>query len=444
MNSEQIAGMRDAHRILAEFKFDPCKLERGYANRTLHIDISTNQIESRVVTQQMKDLWIGGKGFDLWLMFQEINKDTKWDSPENTVCFSSGPLGGVTSFPGSGKTIVTAISPMTHSIMDCNVGGYFGPYLKFSGFDALCITGKAREDVVVYIDSVNNKVTIETAPKESLDAHLLTEELTELYADNELGKRNVAVVCAGSAAEHIRMAVLNFSFYDWRRQVPRIKQAGRGGIGRVFRDKKIKAIVVRKEQVNPAWSISSSKQASHFEGSICHDCSGVDELEEVKRIIAQWNADPEFVIEMMQDVQERERYISEKSIEEITQITRVPKATLYHIATFYKAFSLAPRGETVIEVCMGTACHVLGAQNILEAFERELGIKSGYTTADKKFSLESVRCLGCCSIAPVVKIGDDVIGNVQAKDVPGIIAGKRGATSNHSTIAYTEGGEIHA
>ncbi|KPK75161.1 MAG: aldehyde:ferredoxin oxidoreductase, partial [Phycisphaerae bacterium SM23_30] len=143
MADDTIVKMRAAHKVLTEFSYEPVKLQRGYANRTLRFDISKNTVEIRPVDPQMKDLWIGGKGFDLWLMFQEINAETKWDSPENPICMSSGPLGGTTAFPGSGKTLVTAISPLTFAVMDCNVGGFFGPYLKFAGFDALCIVGKA-------------------------------------------------------------------------------------------------------------------------------------------------------------------------------------------------------------------------------------------------------------------------------------------------------------
>ncbi|MBF0441128.1 MAG: aldehyde:ferredoxin oxidoreductase, partial [Oligoflexales bacterium] len=106
MTKESIKKMLDAHEILCEFSFRIAPLEKGYANRTLRIDLDNNEITEHPVTRQMKDLWIGGKGFDLWLMFKEINSNTRWDSPGNPICFATGPLGGVTSFPGAGKTIV--------------------------------------------------------------------------------------------------------------------------------------------------------------------------------------------------------------------------------------------------------------------------------------------------------------------------------------------------
>jgi aldehyde:ferredoxin oxidoreductase len=118
--------MREAHEALCEFAFEIKELHRGYSNRVLRIDLDKNEITILPVTRQMKDLWAGGKGFDLWLMFREINRDAEWDSYENPLCFSPGPLGGTTSFPGSGNTVVTSISPLTHSVMDCNVGGFIG------------------------------------------------------------------------------------------------------------------------------------------------------------------------------------------------------------------------------------------------------------------------------------------------------------------------------
>jgi NADH:ubiquinone oxidoreductase subunit E len=416
MEVEKIVQMHNAHEILKELAFEIKDLNRGYSDRTLRIDLDTNEITFHPVTQQMKDLWTGGKGFDLWLMFQEIDKDTRWDSPGNPICFSSGPLGGTTSFPGSGKTLVTAISPLTQSVIDCNVGGFFGPFMKFSGFDALSIVGKARDEVIIFIDAVKKRITIEKAPQESIDAHLLAEELTDMYAADDLDKPNIAVVCAGRGAQYTRMGVLNFSFWDWRRNVARLKQAGRGGVGTVFRDKKIKALVIKNRDITPAWRIEENKVAQWVSPKkISTQCQG--EIPELDAIIEKWDNDPEYVIEMMQDIQERFRHISKTAIDRLLVKTGVPKAYLYHIATFYKTFSLEEKGETIIQVCMGTACHVKGGARILDTFERELDIKTGQTTGDKKFTLEAVACLGACSIAPVVKMGEEVFGNIGAKDV---------------------------
>ena len=122
---------------------------------------------------------------------------------------------------------------------------FFGPFLKFSGFDAIEIQGKAQNDVIVYIDGINHKVEIFEAPKESINSHVLAEELTEMFADDERDKKNIGIVSSGTAAEHSLIGMLNFTFYDPKRKKIRLKQAGRGGIGTVFRNKNIKAIVCK-------------------------------------------------------------------------------------------------------------------------------------------------------------------------------------------------------
>ncbi|NDJ77796.1 MAG: aldehyde:ferredoxin oxidoreductase [Chloroflexi bacterium] len=237
--------LKEAHTILAEFTYEWHPVERGYANRTLHIDLTNNTITSQPVTQQMKDVFTGGRGFCLWLLWNAVNNDTQWDDPENAIVIAGGPIGGITSYPGSGKSTVVTLSPLTQSVIDSNVGGYFGPYLKFSGWDALEIQGIAQNDVIIVIDGDTGRVTIEEAPLEDLDTHLIGRQLTEMYADDERSMRYVSVASAGQGAEYSRYAGLNFSWYDLRRKQVRVKQAGRGGSGRVFRHKGIKALVVR-------------------------------------------------------------------------------------------------------------------------------------------------------------------------------------------------------
>ncbi|MDQ1350624.1 MAG: hypothetical protein QG657_926 [Acidobacteriota bacterium] len=339
MSAHKIVQMREAHQVLCEFPFEIKELQKGYSDRILRIDLDKNEVAIQPVTQQMKDLWTGGKGFDLWLMFLEIDKNTKWDSPNNPICFSPGPLGGTTSFPGSGKTLVTALSPITQSAIDCNVGGFFGPYLKFSGFDALVIVGKAKKETIILIDAVKKKITIEAAPAESIDSHLAAEEFTEMYADDDLDKRNIAVVSAGKAAIHSRMGVLNFSFWDWRRNVTRLKQAGRGGVGTVFRDKMLKALVIKNRDITPAWRVEENKAAQWVKPKKIIS-QPKNEIEIIDAVIEKWGNNPEYVIEMMQDIQERFHYISLTAIERLTTKTGAHKAYLYHLATFDKSFSL--------------------------------------------------------------------------------------------------------
>jgi aldehyde:ferredoxin oxidoreductase len=245
MLAEQVIEMKKAHQVLAEYDYDPQPVDKGYAGQTLYVNLSDNVIESRPVTEQMKEIFIGGRGFGLWRLWHGVTPDTRWDDPENEIVISSGPLGGLTLYPGTGKSICVTVSPLTDIVVDSNVGGYYGPYLKFAGWDAIEIQGKAEEPVVVIVDGDTGRVTIETAPKESVNTHLVGEELTAMFAEDEKDKRNVSVVSTGAGAEHTRMGCLNFSWYDPRREAVRVKQAGRGGVGTVFRDKGIKALVVR-------------------------------------------------------------------------------------------------------------------------------------------------------------------------------------------------------
>lgn len=232
-------------RLIAEFKYDLAPVVRGYNKRTLYINVGNKEIKAKPVTDMMIDKFVGGKGFDLYLMWHGVKDSTKWNDPENEICISFGPLCGNTSYPGSGKSIVTTISPLTGIPVDCNVGGHFGPYTKFSGWDALELQGKAEEECIVFIDGDKGLVQILSAPDEHINSHILAEDLVKEFADSPDKLQFVSVVSTGEAANHVNITCLNFSFWDKRRQVARLKQAGRGGTGTVFRDKRIKALVVK-------------------------------------------------------------------------------------------------------------------------------------------------------------------------------------------------------
>jgi aldehyde:ferredoxin oxidoreductase len=229
----------------AEFKYSLGKVVRGYNRRTLYIDISKMQIAEKPVTEQMKAKFIGGRGFDLFLLWQALPKDrvAKWDDPENEICIACGPLGGTPVHPGSGKSIAVTISPLTGSVVDSNVGGHFGPLLKFAGWDAIEIQGKSKFDAVILIDGDNGTVQIADGSDLPVETHLLTDVLSQRFAGDK--PHSISVVSSGPAAEHTLMGALNASWYDVARKAHRIKQAGRGGIGTVLRNKKIKAIVVK-------------------------------------------------------------------------------------------------------------------------------------------------------------------------------------------------------
>ena len=105
----------------------------------------------------------------------------------------------------------------------------------------------------------------------------------------------------------------------------------------------------------------------------------------------------------------------------ISEELKVPLSEIYGVATFYSQFTLIPKGENVINVCLGTACYVKGAQQIIDKLEELLKIKSGQTTPDRKFSIDTTRCIGACGLAPVIAINGEVYGNITADDVEGII-----------------------
>jgi len=243
----------DGYRVLSESAFPKAPVERGYTGRTLYVDVDSGTIEARPVTQQMKDVFIGGRGFGIWRLWNAVDADTKWDDPKNELVISSGPVGGTTSYPGSGKSITVSLSPLTGNVIDSNAGGYFGPYLKFAGWDAIELQGKAAENVVVFIDGIEGKVQLLSCPEMDLNTHVLAEELMQAFAASDAPRDIAAIstVSTGVGAESTRWGCLNFSFFDLKRKAVRVKQAGRGGTGTVFRDKKIAALVVRSPAVGP-------------------------------------------------------------------------------------------------------------------------------------------------------------------------------------------------
>jgi aldehyde:ferredoxin oxidoreductase len=240
-----IKSIKEQHKLLKKWEYKWTPLDKGYTDKILYINVGTTEVIEKDVPSIMKEKFIGGKGYGLRLLWDATKPDTKWDDPENEIIISSGPIGGITQYSGTGKSLVVSLSPQTGSVMDSNVGGFFGPFLKFSGFDALEIQGKSKKDIIVFIDGINHRVEIFEAPAEATDSHLLTEQLTEIFADNDNEKKSIGIVSTGSAAEHSLIGMLNFSFYDPKRKKVRLKQAGRGGIGTVFRNKKIKALVCK-------------------------------------------------------------------------------------------------------------------------------------------------------------------------------------------------------
>lgn len=127
----------------------------------------------------------------------------------------------------------------------------------------------------------------------------------------------------------------------------------------------------------------------------------------VDKIIKSHGGKASQIILMLQDVQSEFRYIPREAVRKLSGDLDIPEARIYNIATFYKVFSLTPRGEHEIRVCLGTACHIKGGKRIAEGFERALKVKAGDTTEDGKFTLETVNCLGACALAPLVQVDEE-------------------------------------
>jgi NADH-quinone oxidoreductase E subunit len=139
------------------------------------------------------------------------------------------------------------------------------------------------------------------------------------------------------------------------------------------------------------------------------------------KIINKYTDGKTGVISLLQEINLQYGYLPEEALKLVAKKLDVPLIQVYSVATFYTAFSLRPRGRHLINVCLGTACFVRGGTRIVEKLERELGIKAGGTTEDLKFSLETVHCLGCCSLAPVMRIDKDTYGRLRQEKLPQIL-----------------------
>jgi NADH-quinone oxidoreductase subunit E len=145
------------------------------------------------------------------------------------------------------------------------------------------------------------------------------------------------------------------------------------------------------------------------------DIGRTDELLEPHR------GDKGALVRALQDVQDEYNYLPKEALLRVAERLGVPLSQVLRVATFYKAFSLEPRGKHSVDVCLGTACHVRGGARLLSRIQAELGIGVGQTTDDLAFSLDVVRCLGCCSMAPVVRIGGDTHGRIRPDRVGGLL-----------------------
>jgi NADH:ubiquinone oxidoreductase subunit E len=141
----------------------------------------------------------------------------------------------------------------------------------------------------------------------------------------------------------------------------------------------------------------------------------------VKSFITKHHNEKKALISILQDIQAEYNYLPQEALRIVSKRLDVPLIDIIGVATFFRAFSLEPRGEHLVTVCLGTACHVRGGPKILEEFERKLDIKSGKTTEDGQFSLETVACLGCCAIGPVVVVDGDYYAQTTIRKVDSIL-----------------------
>ncbi len=145
------------------------------------------------------------------------------------------------------------------------------------------------------------------------------------------------------------------------------------------------------------------------------------EVSKIDSIIRQYGGRDSAILAILQDIQAEEKYLPKETLEYVSQRMQIPLGHVFRIATFYNALSLKPRGRHKIDVCLGTACHVRGGEKILDKLERDLGVSVGETTKDKRFTLEAVHCVGCCSLGPVAVVDGGVYGRLSQDKVPALL-----------------------
>ena len=144
-------------------------------------------------------------------------------------------------------------------------------------------------------------------------------------------------------------------------------------------------------------------------------------LSNVDSILNKWRGNGSSLISIMLDIQSEYSYLPKDALIRVSEQLNIPLINVYSVATFYKSFSLKPRGKHLITVCLGTACHVRGAPNVLNEIENQLNVKVGETTPDNNFTLETVRCLGTCAIGPVITIDGKYYGQMNSKKLHSIL-----------------------
>lgn len=146
-------------------------------------------------------------------------------------------------------------------------------------------------------------------------------------------------------------------------------------------------------------------------------------LSKIDHIIDQHHADTSALIQVLLEIQQENRWLPKAALDRVSKKLGIPLNQIYHIATFYKAFSLVPQGRHSVAVCLGTACHVRGAPRLLDKVVNTLDIAPGETSTDKRFTLGTVNCLGCCAMGPVLVVDDEYYSNPSPTEIKQAIAG---------------------
>jgi NADH-quinone oxidoreductase subunit E len=145
------------------------------------------------------------------------------------------------------------------------------------------------------------------------------------------------------------------------------------------------------------------------------------DIERIDGIIDKHQAEASSLIQILLEIQGENHWLPGEALERVSEKLQVPISRIRHIATFYKAFNLVPKGRHQIHICMGTACHVRGAARVLDTVQDLVGIKPGETDPDMKFSLETVNCLGCCALGPVMEINGKTHGKLSPAETPDVL-----------------------
>lgn len=152
------------------------------------------------------------------------------------------------------------------------------------------------------------------------------------------------------------------------------------------------------------------------------------ELAQVDTIIDKYNADQRALISLLLDIQDQFYYLPQEALERVADKVGVPSVQVYQVAKFYKAFSLTPRGKHLLTVCVGTACHVRGGDRLVDQLGRLLKVEPGETTEDKLFTLQTVNCLGCCALGPVMVVDGTYYGKMTATKIDKVLDKYRNGT----------------